>query len=228
MIPCYNEAQNLPLLVARIEELFVSSDVEVILVDNGSTDDTQPVLETLLKNHAVIRSIKVEFNRGYGFGILAGLEAAQGEILGWTHADMQTDPCDALKALTFFETSASPEKIFVKGLRHGRPFVDQIFTFGMSFFESILLLSRLRDINAQPTLFHRSFFEAWDGPPQDFSLDLFAYFRARKFAFRIARFDVNFGTRAYGKSHWNIDFRSKIKFIRRTLTYSWKLRVENS
>ena len=97
VIPCYNEAANLPLLLDRCKNLVAIPDVEVILVDNGSTDNTSEVLENLLPQHPGCRSIRVEKNQGYGFGILSGLNAAEGQILGWTHADMQTDPSDAIR-----------------------------------------------------------------------------------------------------------------------------------
>ena len=80
--------------------------LEVILVDNGSTDDSPAVLAKLLSGP--VRSVRVEKNQGYGFGILSGLAAAQGRILGWTHADMQTDPADALRGLALFEGSSAP------------------------------------------------------------------------------------------------------------------------
>ena len=76
VIPCYNEARNLPLLVARLRETFVRDDIEAILVDNGSTDDSPAVLDALLRSPSRIRSVRVEKNQGYGFGILAGLAAA--------------------------------------------------------------------------------------------------------------------------------------------------------
>ena len=84
VIPCYNEAANLPLLLERGKELAVRLDVEVILVDNGSIDNTAEVLENLLPKYPGFRSIRVEKNQGYGFGIVSGLKAAKGEILGWT------------------------------------------------------------------------------------------------------------------------------------------------
>ena len=49
----------------------------------------------------------------------------------------------------------------------------------MSLFETLLLRTRLWDINAQPTMFHRDFFASWDRPPHDFSLDLYAYYGAK-------------------------------------------------
>ena len=182
IIPCYNEARNLKILVSRCLEVASRADCEVILVDNGSSDDTPEVLVRLLAGAKNVRSIRVEVNQGYGFGILSGLRAANGDILAWTHADAQTDPLDAIAGLEFFRTAPNPHRAFVKGRRYGRPLGDVVFTTGMSIFETALMLCPLEDINAQPTMFHRSFFETWSDPPHDFSLDLFAFVMARKAA----------------------------------------------
>lgn len=222
IIPCYNEAANLPLLLERCKELTVRPDVEVVLVDNGSTDNTIEVLQTLLPKYSGCRSIRVEKNQGYGFGIVSGLKAARGEILGWTHADMQTDPQDALFGLEIFEKHG--DDIFVKGQRYGRPFMDVVFTAGMSVFETCLLARPMWDINAQPTIFSRSFFETWIAPPDDFSLDLYAYYQAQRSGLKVYRFPVRFGERAHGFSHWNVNWAAKRKFIHRTVDYSLQLK----
>jgi glycosyltransferase involved in cell wall biosynthesis len=221
VIPCYNEAANLPLLLERCKALAVTRDVEVVLVDNGSTDSTAEVLENLLPKFPGCRSIRVEKNQGYGFGIVSGLKAAKGEILGWTHADMQTDPQDALVGLDFFEKHG--DDIFLKGRRYGRPFMDVVFTVGMSVFETFLLARPMWDINAQPTMFSRRFFESWTAPPDDFSLDLFVYYQAQSFGIKVHRFPVRFGERAHGVSHWNVNLSAKWKFIRRTIVFSVNL-----
>ena len=194
---------------------------EVILVDNGSTDQSCALLEQLLPAYPGCRSVRVEVNKGYGHGILAGLKQASGEILGWTHADMQTDPLDALRGLELFDAHGSD--IFVKGRRYGRPFADLSFTVGMSVFESCLLRRPLWDINAQPTMFSRSFFESWSRPPDDFSLDLYAYYAARQKGLPVYRFPVKFGERAHGSSHWNVNWAAKRKFIARTVSYSLQM-----
>lgn len=225
VIPSYNEEANLPLLVGRCREVYTDPAHEVVLVDNGSTDGTPELLPRLLEGQSIVRSVRVAKNQGYGFGILQGLRAANGEVLGWTHADMQTDPRDALRALECFDRAAEPERLFVKGRRTGRPLGDVVFTVGMSVFETALLQKLLWDINAQPTVFPRSFFETWgDDAPSDFSLDLYAYYRARQAGFRVERFPVVFGERAHGSSHWNVDWQAKVKFIRRTMDFSFGLR----
>jgi len=222
IIPCYNEAANLPLLLDRCKEVAHRPGVEVILVDNGSTDNSPEILVSLLSQYPGCRSVRVEKNQGYGFGILTGLRAATGDILGWTHADMQTDPQDALRCLEYFKKLGP--NCFVKGRRYGRPLGDVAFTIGMSFFETLLLGKPLCDINAQPTMFSRQFFETWYEPPHDFSLDLYAYYQAHLAGLDIHRFPVFFGKRAYGVSHWNENWSAKWKYIRRTLSFSVQLK----
>ena len=225
VIPCYNEAKNLPALVKRCEKLTAArKDIEIILVNNGSKDESEQVLSELLKDKPQIRTVKVEVNQGYGFGIVSGLRAAQGEILGWTHADMQTDPNDALTGLKFFLEAQDPNKIFVKGKRYGRKIADVFFTIGMSAFETLLMMKPMWDINAQPTMFTKKFFDTWFESPHDFSLDLFAYYMAKDAGLEVKRFPVLFANRLHGLSHWNIDWRSKVKFIKRTVDYSLELK----
>jgi len=228
VIPCYNEVRNLPLLVQRLQATFLSDDAEVILVDNGSTDGSAAVLDQLLAGQTRIRSVRVEHNRGYGFGILSGLRAARGRILGWTHADLQTDPADALRGLVLFDDASSDAgkaaTLFVKGRRRGRPAADVAFTVGMSLFETVLMGRRMWDINAQPTLFPREFFERWQQPPHDFALDLYAYYQSTRHGLRVRRIPVHFGERAHGSSHWNVNWRAKLRFIKRTVDFSLRLR----
>jgi glycosyltransferase involved in cell wall biosynthesis len=222
IIPCFNEAENLPLLLERCKDLAEQTATEIIFVNNGSTDNSDIVLKELLPSYPGCRSIHVRHNKGYGFGILAGLDSANGDIVGWTHADMQTDPMDAIEGLQKYKEYGS--QLFVKGQRYGRPLGDTLFTVGMSFFETLLLRKPMWDINAQPTMFPRSFYKTWQEPPHDFSLDLFAYYQAKIAKLDVKRFPVLFGERAHGVSHWNVDWAAKRKFIRRTIEFSLQLR----
>ncbi len=222
IIPCFNESKNLPTLIERCNQNHLKN-IEIILVNNGSTDDSETILESLLMGISHIKKVKVEKNQGYGYGIIVGLREAKNEIIGWTHADLQTEPSDIINAIPLFDDNQY-DRIFVKGLRKGRPLSDLFFTLGMSIFESIYLRYFFWDINAQPTLFHRDFLKEFKEPPLDFSLDLYVYFLAKKNKFNIKRFPVFFLDRLYGISHWNIDFKSKLKLIFRTVKFSSKLR----
>lgn len=209
-------------MLIRCTKLAKRGDTEIILVNNGSTDGTEQVLQKLLPNYQNCRVVNVAENRGYGFGILSGLREAKGDILAWTHADLQTDPNDLLQGISLIEQRG--DQVFVKGQRYGRPIADVVFTFGMSVFETVFLRKTLWDINAQPTMFSREFFNSWDNPPNDFSLDLYAYYMAKIKKMRVLRFPVNFADRLHGVSHWNVNWAAKYKFIKRTIEFSLKLR----
>lgn len=226
VVPCYNEEKNIPLILDEFKKVIDRDDIEIVLVNNGSQDQSENILNDLIPLYPFAESVEVKVNRGYGFGILSGLDRSKGEYLGWTHADMQTDPVDVLKAVEIIENNNSPKAIFVKGNRKKRPIFDQLFTGGMSMFESVYLREKLHDINAQPNIFHRNFYLAWESPPSDFSLDLYALYMARKEELDIHRFDVVFPDRIYGESSWNTGFSAKRKFIKRTLEFSTVLKKE--
>lgn len=225
VVPCYNEAKNIPLILERFSSAIHKGDIEVILVNNGSTDDSAKVLDEYLRKYTFARSVNIQINEGYGHGIVTGLRHAYGEFVGYTHADMQTDPADLLTALDIIEKTDNPKNFYIKGIRRGRPWFDQFFTTGMSIFESIYLGSNLWDINAQPNIFHSSYFNSIkEHCPKDFSLDLYLLYTARKKGLTVIRFDVLFPERLHGVSTWNTGMSAKWKFIKRTIEFSTKLK----
>ncbi len=224
VIPCYNEERNIPLILAGFKEIIKRNDIEVLIVNNGSTDGSAIVLKNLLSNYSFAKVVEIGKNQGYGFGILTGLKEAKGEYIGWTHGDMQTSPSDAIKALEIIEKTGNSQKIYIKGRRKGRLIFDIFFTTGMSIFESLYFGKLFYDINAQPNIFHRSFFEKWDNPPHDFALDLYVFYMAKKQNLKIIRFPASFNKRIHGESHWNKDLYSKWKFIKRTVSFSVSLK----
>lgn len=158
IIPCFNEEKNIPFILQSFQNVIKKEDMEVILVNNGSTDKTAELLEQLLPNYPFARTVLVPVNQGYGYGILQGLEAAKGNFIGWTHADLQTDPADVIKAYRILERRNWDKKLYIKGNRKGRSFADQFFTVGMGIFETIYLKKRLYDVNAQPNVFSKEFY----------------------------------------------------------------------
>lgn len=224
VIPCYNEADNIPLILNRFQEVFDGESIEIILVNNGSTDSSAAVLEKLLPAYPFARTTLVPVNQGYGFGILSGLKEADGNYIGWTHADMQTDPADIVRAYHVLEENGWSDKLFIKGARQGRSFGDRFFTFGMGVFETIYLGKKMYDINAQPNIFPHSFYETWKNPPYDFSLDLYALYLAGVQGLQVKRIPVCFPPRIHGESHWNSGIAAKWKFIKRTIDFSVKLK----
>lgn len=224
VIPCYNERENLPLILSRFSEVIKDKNIEVILVNNGSSDGSKEELIELMPKYSFAKTVNVEVNKGYGFGILQGLKEASGDFIGWTHADMQTDPADVVKAFEIIKENKNQKNLFVKGSRRGRGVFTNLFTVGMSIFETIYLRKALWEINAQPNIFHRSFYESWKNPPHDFFLDLFAYYTAKKQGLDVRRLVVKFPQRIHGVSTWDRSLKDKIKAVMGTVKYSKKLK----
>jgi glycosyltransferase involved in cell wall biosynthesis len=225
VIPCYNEAENIPLLIKSIDGNY-KPDTEIILVDNGSTDDTPAVLLKELKavSNASIRFVRVENNIGYGHGIMAGVHEARGEIIAWTHADMQTDPADVIAAYKNYINVEGFEDSILKGKRIGRNPLDAFFTFGMGVLSSLLMSVKLSDINGQPKMFHRSFLEKITNAPDDFSLDLYFLYQARVNGYEILEEPVHYGKRLHGEAKGGGSLIGKWKLIKRTWTYMNELK----
>lgn len=221
--PCYNEAENIPFLVERFSKLLLESDlaIEIIFVNNGSTDNSLQVFENEFKkaNQSSFKICNVKKNQGYGFGILSGLKDATAPFLAWTHADLQTDPKDVLKGYELLKKQEQPLNCFLKGKRKKRNLLDSFFTFGMSIYSSFKLKNALFDINAQPKIFSRAFYETWENPPYDFSLDLYAYYTAKKNGLNILELPVFFEKRQFGEAKGGGTLKGKMKLIKRTLKY---------
>jgi glycosyltransferase involved in cell wall biosynthesis len=207
VVPCYNEEGNVAAIAAGFAEK-APAGCELVLVNNGSSDGTAAAVAAAQKQYPFVRAVHVSVNQGYGHGINQGLAAAQGEWLGWTHGDMQCDPADLFRALELAKKSGA--NAFVKGLRSGRGMTDRFFTAGMSVFESLYFWTRLWDINAQPAVFHRSFYARWQEPPGDFTLDLYACALARKLDMKILRMPVKLSPRHDGVSSWNRGLASRL------------------
>ena len=217
IIPCYNEAKNLPILFKKLENLLNNEKIQLIIVENGSEDNSLSIIKSFHEKNKNFKFISLRTNRGYGYGILQGLKIAEKNYIGWTHADLQTDPLDIEKASKFL--IKNDEKIFIKGLRNGRKISDNFFTICMSLIASLRLGIFLWDINAQPSIFPASFMKKWNEPPYNFSLDLYVYFLAKKNNLKIKRFPVKFKKRKFGVSKWNINFSSKLEFIKSNINY---------
>ena len=115
-------------------------------------------------------------------------------------------------------------KIQKAGIFKKRPFLEQLFEKGMCVFESILFGKWLYDINAQPNMFHRHFFEQWASPPGHFGLDLYAYIQAKTRNLHIIKFPVLFPERIHGESHFHTNALGKVKVAKKVIKYSRELK----
>ena len=94
VVPLYNEAESLPELVAWIDRVAVSHGYayEVILVDDGSSDGSWEVVESLREKSPAIRGIGFARNYGKSAALYCGFAAAEGEVVITMDADLQDSP----------------------------------------------------------------------------------------------------------------------------------------
>lgn len=94
VVPLYNEAESLPELVAWIDRVAVSHGYayEVILVDDGSSDGSWEVVESLREKYPAIRGIGFARNYGKSAALYCGFAAAEGEVVITMDADLQDSP----------------------------------------------------------------------------------------------------------------------------------------
>ncbi len=227
VIPCFNEEKNLEKIFLKCKAISKKINLELVIVNNGSTDQTHELISKKYKKLVSFKYVNVKKNIGYGYGIKQGLKITTGDYVGWTHADLQTDLFDIIKAHKIIESEKKNSELFIKGLRKGRPFEENFFTFGMTIIESLIFMTKVNDIGAQPTVFNRKLMKKikLNDIPNDFMIDLFFYYQAKKMKYSIKRFDVIFPKRIHGSSSWNINFLSKMLFIVKIIKGSIKIRI---
>ena len=95
--PFYNEVENIRAFVEELEDEFekigYAKQHELILVNDGSTDGSDRVLERIITDHAgKIKVVHLSRNFGHASAVYAGLEQASGEVIILMDSDMQDDP----------------------------------------------------------------------------------------------------------------------------------------
>jgi dolichol-phosphate mannosyltransferase len=101
VIPTYNEAGNLPVLIDQLEGLLdpvLGDSYEIIVVDDDSPDRTWEVAARLAETHPKVRVMRRQDQRGLSTAVVRGWQVARGEVLGVMDADLQ-HPADINLAL---------------------------------------------------------------------------------------------------------------------------------
>ena len=94
VVPLYNEQESLSELTSWIDRVAIENNLsyEIIMVDDGSTDDSWDVVEQLKEQFPAIKGIRFARNYGKSAALYCGFEAAEGEVVFTMDADLQDSP----------------------------------------------------------------------------------------------------------------------------------------
>ena len=100
-IPCHNEAGNLPELVLQIEAQIaaLARACEIVIVDDGSDDESWAVLTELAAGRPHLRALRLAGNCGQSAALYTAIQATRGAFVITLDADLQNDPADVPKLL---------------------------------------------------------------------------------------------------------------------------------
>lgn len=117
LVPLYNEAACLPKLIEELNNFIDASPIEtfVYFINDGSTDDSQSIIEPISLLDPHYHYITFKANRGLSAALKAGFDHCKTSLVAYIDADLQTSPMDFLKLLQFL-----PEYDLVTGIRTKR------------------------------------------------------------------------------------------------------------
>jgi glycosyltransferase involved in cell wall biosynthesis len=146
LVPAKDEAENLPLFMEQAAAAFANSTVsyEVVVIDDGSSDDTPRVLESLQKKYPFLRVARHRRQRGIADALRTGYLAARGRVLVFYPADLQYKPEDIPRLVA---PILAGESDMVTGYKQGvyeKAFVSKIYN-GLS---RSLFEIPVRDLNS--------------------------------------------------------------------------------
>jgi glycosyltransferase involved in cell wall biosynthesis len=120
VIPCYNEEENVPTLLSRVEASLdtLGRPYEVILIDDGSTDSTPKLLAEARGRLPWLRVLRMAKNAGQSAGFEAGFNAARGKYIATIDADLQNDPEEVPRLVAMLDEK--PDVDMITGWRKDR------------------------------------------------------------------------------------------------------------
>jgi len=227
-LPCYNEEASLGDTIPELAKAFAQEHIslELVLVDNGSTDSTGKVIDDMVAKGLPITKVTVKVNQGYGHGILEGLRNCHAPLIGYLCADGQVGATDVVRIYRLmagreYRTLAKVRRRFRQD-SWKRKVVSTVYNLMM-----FMLFGSLGaiDINGSPKIFSKKNFDAMKLSSTDWFLDPEIIIKAKYLGLRVIETDVEGYARQGGVS--NVKMGTCMEFLKNIVAYriGWPLRT---
>jgi glycosyltransferase involved in cell wall biosynthesis len=200
--PAYNDSGTIASLVITAIKTAerLTSDFEIIIVNDGSADRTAEIADELARTYPQVRVVHHERNRGYGGALRSGFAAATRELVFYTDGDAQYDPAE-MEALWRAMTS---DVDLVNGYKISRSDPAHRIVIGRIYHHTVKRLFGLtvRDVDCDFRLLRRAIFDRVALEKNSGVICLEMMKKIQDAGYRIAEVPVHHYHRAYGKSQF--------------------------
>ncbi|MBN1818055.1 MAG: glycosyltransferase family 2 protein [Sedimentisphaerales bacterium] len=196
--PCHNEGASIEELVRRTCDFLSqqSDDFEILIIDDGSTDETGPIADRLAREISVVRVVHHPVNRGYGGALQSGFRAAVKEWVFYTDGDAQFDiyELDAILPLR-----KQYDIVSCYRLNRQEGWRRKWNAWCWSKLVGLLLGFRLKDVDCAFKLFRRRIFEGMEMKSAGALIDAEILARAKRRGYTIVQQGVHHYPRRAGR-----------------------------
>ena len=201
--PAYNDAGTIASLVISSVKIAatLTDDYEVIVIDDGSRDDTPKILDELARIYPDrVRIVHHETNRGYGGALRSGFAAARKDLVFYTDGDAQYDPSE----MALLWQTMTDEVDWVNGWKISRSDPLHRIIIGRVYHHLVKLLFglKVRDVDCDFRLMRRRIFDVVRLEKNSGVICLEMMKKFQDAGFRVAEHPVHHYHRAYGKSQF--------------------------
>ena len=203
-VPCYNEEDSLRNTVQQLVESFRGKGihVELVLVDNGSIDQTRKIIDELISEGLPVVKEVVEHNQGYGHGVLCGFRSCRGKFVGIIPADNEVDARDVVQLYEILSQSKTPKLVKVRRRFRMDGFKRKVTSIIYNFSANALFLGLGSiDLNGSPKILPRDYLERMKLESKDWFLDAEIIIKAKQMGLPVYEMNVIAQLRQDGISH---------------------------
>ena len=208
--PAYNDSGTIASLViaARQTAASLTSDFEVIVVNDGSRDATAQIVDELARTYPEVRVVHHGANQGYGAALRSGFAAASRELVFYTDGDAQYDPAE----MALLWNALRDDVDLVNGYKISRSDPMHRIVIGRVYHHTVRLLFglKIRDVDCDFRLLRRSIFDRVSLERSSGVICLEMMKKIQDAGFSVAEVPVHHYHRIYGKSQF-FNFRRLFK-----------------